>query len=334
MNPAPSIQARRVVFTGKQQASLETFSLPEPGPGEVRVRIELSLMSTGTENIVFNRLFDPGTHWDDWVKYPFYPGYTAVGTVESAGPNATGPKPGTRVAVRCGHQSHTNFLEERCYPIPAQLPLEEAVWYALAKIAFHGALAADLRLGDRVLIIGAGPIGQMAVRWAHAGGAQPIIVVDPVEGRLELARGGGATHTLSLPIAGARDAVLAAGGGKLPRVVIDSTGNAQVFAAALGFAEDFGTVVILGDTGSPAHQFLTPDVIRRGLKITGVHDSHNNARWNEKTMTELFFALASDGRFSAKGLNSHRFKPEDCAEAYATANRERAKTMGIVFEWA
>jgi 2-desacetyl-2-hydroxyethyl bacteriochlorophyllide A dehydrogenase len=328
-----STQARRVVFTGKQQASLETFSLPKPGRGEVRVRINLSLMSTGTENIVFNRLFDPGTHWDEWVKYPFYPGYTAVGTVESTGADVTGLKPGTRVACRCGHQSHTNYPQERCYPVPEQLPLEEAVWYALAKIALHAALASDLRLGDRVLVIGAGPIGQMAVRWARAAGAQAITVVDPVEGRLELARGGGATSTLSRPIAEAREAVLAANGGKLPRVVIDSTGHAQVFAAALGFAEDFGTIVILGDTGSPAHQFLTPDVIRRGLKIVGVHDGHNNERWNEKTMTGLFFALLSDGRFSAQGLVSHRFKPEDCAEAYATANRERAKTMGIVFQW-
>jgi 2-desacetyl-2-hydroxyethyl bacteriochlorophyllide A dehydrogenase len=331
--PPVAVPARRVVFTAKQQASLESFSLPEPAAGEVRVRIELSLMSTGTENICFNRLFDPGTHWDHWVKYPFYPGYTAVGTVEAVGPNVTALKPGMRVACRCGHQSHTNFSQDRCYPIPAQLPLDEAVWYALAKIAFHGVLAADLRLGDRVLVIGAGPIGQMATRWAHAGGAQPIVVVDPVEGRLELARAGGATATCSLPIAEAREAILAAGGGKLPRVVIDSTGHAQVFAAALTLAEDFGTVVILGDTGSPASQFLTPDVLRRGLKITGVHDSHNNERWNEKTMTELFFSLAVDGRFSAKGLNSHRFKPEDCAEAYATANRERAKTMGIVFQW-
>jgi 2-desacetyl-2-hydroxyethyl bacteriochlorophyllide A dehydrogenase len=334
MHPAASVQARRVVFTGKQQASLETFSLPAPGPDEVRVRVELSLMSTGTENIVFNRLFDPGTHWDQWVKYPFYPGYSAVGTVEEVGANVTGLKPGTRVAVRCGHQSHTNFPPERCHPIPASLPWEEAAWFALAKITFHGVLAADLRLGDRVLVIGAGPIGQMAVRWARAAGAQPIVVVDPVEGRLELARGGGATKTLSLPIAGAHDAILAAGGGKLPRVVIDSTGNAQVFAAALGCAEDYGTVVILGDTGSPANQFLSSDVIRRGLKIVGAHDGHNSERWNNQTITDLFFALASDGRFSAQGLTSHRFKPEDCAEAYATANRERAKTMGIVFQWA
>jgi threonine dehydrogenase-like Zn-dependent dehydrogenase len=211
--------------------------------------------------------------------------------------------------------------------------LDEAVWYALAKIAFHSALAGEIRLGDRVVIIGAGPIGQMATRWARAGGAQTVTVIDPVQGRLDLAKAGGATATSSKSAAEAKEAVLAANGGKLPRVVIDSTGHAQVFAAALGLAENFGTVIILGDTGSPATQFLTPDVITRGIKVVGVHDGHNGPVWNERTISELFFTLAADGRFSAKGLNSHRFKPEACAEAYATANRERAKTMGIVFQW-
>jgi hypothetical protein len=43
----------------------------------------LSLMSTRTENIAFNRLLEAGSHWDRWVKCPFYPGYSAVGVVDS-----------------------------------------------------------------------------------------------------------------------------------------------------------------------------------------------------------------------------------------------------------
>ena len=43
--------------------------------------------------------------------------------------------------------------------------------------------------------------------------------------------------------------------------------------------------------------------------------------------------MVLDGRISLKGLNTHYFKPEECGEAYATANRDRAKTMGILFDW-
>lgn len=329
-----SLYAQRIIFTGKQQVLLESFDPGLPGAGQVLVRTHTSLMSTGTENIVFNQLYDPGTHWDKWVKYPFTPGYTSVGTISAVGDGVSTLKVGDRVAFRVGHRSHAVVSVDECYPIPADLPFEKAVWFSLAKIAFHGAKVARYQLGDTVLIIGAGPIGQMSLRWAGAAGAASILVVDAVANRMALAKAGGATATIAVPIEKARDAVLEAGGGRPPRVVIDSTGNAAVFSAALGLAADRGTVVILGDTGQPAKQTLTPDVIGRGLTIVGAHDGHNSEEWNNTTITRLFFGLATTGRFSLEGLNTHVFKPEKCVEAYTVANRDRASTMGILFDWA
>lgn len=326
--------ARRLVFPAKQKVLLETF---DPGPiksGEVLVRSSLSLMSTGTENIVFNRLFDPGTGWDNWVKYPFYPGYTTVGTVEKIAEGVTTLKVGDRVACRTPHGSHAVVAETDCYPIPSELTFEQAAWFSLAKICLHGAMAAKYFLGDSVLIIGAGPIGQMSVRWARAAGAASIIVVDVAADRMAIAKAGGATATIVAPVDKCHEAVLAANGGKLPRVVIDGTGNAFVFAAALGLAAKYGTIVILGDTGSPAKQALTSDVMRNCLHIVGVHDTDNTAEWNNATMSHLFFQLAASGRFPLEGLTSHIFAPDQCAEAYETANRDRAKTMGILFDWS
>ncbi|MDD5348647.1 MAG: zinc-binding dehydrogenase [Chthoniobacteraceae bacterium] len=329
-----TLPAQRIVFTAKQQVSLESFEAGAPAQGELLIRTELSLMSTGTENIVFNRLFDPGTHFDKWVRYPFYPGYASVGTVLAVGADVSGFAAGDRVAFRVGHRSHAIAVAANCTKIPADLPFESAVWFPLAKIAFHGAKAARYRLGDSVLIIGAGPIGQMSTRWAAAAGAGAIVVVDAMESRLAFAKAGGATAVISAGIERAREQILEASGGRLPRVVIDSTGNAAVFAAALGLAADFGTVVVLGDTGTPARQSLTPDVITRGLTIVGAHDAHNTAEWNERTITELFFSLVTRGRFSVEGLNSHTFRPEACEDAYAVANRDRAHTMGILFDWS
>lgn len=323
---------QRFVFTGKQQVSLESFELPELAAGQVRVRTELSLMSTGTENIVFNRLFDAGTNWDNWVKYPFYPGYTAVGVIEAVGSDVT-LKVGDRVASRTSHASHAVVAAKDCFALPADLPFEKAVWFALAKIAFRGACATQYQFGDEVLIIGAGPIGQMSTRWARAAGATSILVADAVADRLTMARAGGATAVIAQPIQEAKAAILEANEGRLPRVVIDSTGNAAVFSAALGLAADRGTVVILGDTGTPTQQSLTGDVINRGLTIRGAHDIHETPQWNDATITRLFTQLASDGRFSLDGLNTHFFTPAQHAEAYEIANRDRAKTMGILFDW-
>jgi threonine dehydrogenase-like Zn-dependent dehydrogenase len=116
--------------------------------------------------------------------------------------------------------------------------------------------------------------------------------------------------------------------------VVDSTGNAMVFAASLGLAANRGTVVIMGDTGVPTRQALTSDVITRGLTIVGAHDGHNTGEWNDATISRLFFSLVASGRFPMSGLTSHVFAPDQAAEAYATANRDRALTMGIVFDWS
>ncbi|MDR1145686.1 MAG: hypothetical protein LBK71_06070, partial [Verrucomicrobiales bacterium] len=130
-----------------------------------------------------------------------------------------------------------------------------------------------------------------------------------------------------------RDAVLRAGHGQPPRVVVDSTGNYKVFAETLTLTADFGKIVLLGDTGQPSRQVLTQDVMRRGLVITGAHDVHDNAQWHNASISAFFFEMVAGGRIKLDGMVSHRFTPEQCAEAYATANRDRASTMGIVFNW-
>jgi 2-desacetyl-2-hydroxyethyl bacteriochlorophyllide A dehydrogenase len=333
MSQFTNADAQRLVFQAKQQVTLESFDPGIPGENQVLIRTHLSLMSTGTENIVFNRLFDPGSHWDNWVKYPFYPGYSSVGIIEEVGEGVGHLQKGQRVAFRVGHRSHALESAANCVPVPDGIPFEQAVWFALAKITFHGAFVARYALGDSVLIVGAGPIGQMSIRWARAAGCASVIAVDTAAHRLPLAEAGGATALVTFPISEARDAVLAAGNGKLPRVVIDSTGNATVFAAALGLAADRGTVVIMGDTGSPTKQALTSDVISRGLTVVGAHDGHSTPEWNGATISQLFFNLVASGRFPMSGLTSHTFTPEQATEAYVTANRDRASTMGLIFDW-
>ncbi len=332
-SPNPRPQPGRLVFTAKQQVSFEAIEPGQPAAGQVRARTICSLMSTGTENIVFNRLFEAGSHWDRWVKYPFHPGYSTIATVEALGAEVTGLKVGDTVAIRKPHGSHHVLNADECVVVPPSLDPRLASWFALGKITFMGARAAEYQIGDEVVIIGAGPIGQMSVRWAAALGCQRIIVVDQVESRLALARAGGATTTIAKPIGEARDAIIAANRGQQPRVVIDGTGNEHVFAHALTLVARKGTVVILGDTGSPSQQRLSSDVITRGVRIVGAHDGLDDAQWNGTTITEYFLGLAASGRFPLAGMNSHTFKGADGAKAYELANTRRGETMGIIFDW-
>ncbi len=326
--------ALRVRFTGKQQVDVESFELPSLSPADVRVASVCSLMSTGTENIVFNRLFEPGSHWDRWVKYPFHPGYATIGRVEDVGSQVATVKPGDLVAARQPHASAFVTDADRVFPVPAALDPTHAAWFALAKISGTGVMRAAFEIGERVLIIGAGPIGQMAIRWAVAMGAESVIAVDGVADRLALATRGGATAVIDRPIADATDAILDANDGQRPRVVIDSTGNPDVFAAALRIAADHGRVVLLGDTGTPTHQRLTGDVITRNVTVLGAHDNHPWPHHTHADVYRLFFRLAASGRFNLDGLNTHTIPGPNAPDAYSLANTRRGQTMGIVFDWA
>ncbi|HEY3330436.1 MAG TPA: zinc-binding alcohol dehydrogenase [Capsulimonadaceae bacterium] len=330
--------SRRIMFTGKQELVYEEFETPVPAEGEVLVRHVVTLMSTGTENIVFNRQFDAGTHWDNWVKYPFPPGYSAIGEIIALGNGVSDWQVGDRVAFRGRHCSHSAVPVCKLARVPDGIEPRDAAWFALAKIAFMGVRGSNYFMGDSVLIIGAGPIGQMSVRWAAAAGLEHVVVCDPVASRLDLAISGGATAVIAKPVNECRDELLGATGGILPRVVSDATGNAAVFDAALALVADEGRVVILGDTGSPASQHLSSEVMIRGLTIVGAHDGHSrfasNAAWNDISVTRLFYSLIARNRISLDGLVSHVFDPSDAARAYDIANTRRGETMGILFDWA
>ncbi|HRU00933.1 MAG TPA: zinc-binding alcohol dehydrogenase, partial [Victivallales bacterium] len=320
-------------FNTKIKIGKVSFEISDLKDGEVKVRTHFSLMSTGTENIVFNRNFDPGTHWDKWVKYPFYPGYTCCGVVEELGKNVSSIKKGDRVAITRGHASAHIVSEADCIKIPDSISDSDAPWFKLAKISAMAARVANLSLGSSVLIVGAGPIGQMAIRWCSVAGSFPIIVVDSVKMRIEMAKKGGASHCISKSLSESFEEIKKICGGDGPQTVIDSTGHYQVFQDVLKIAGKFGRVVILGDTGSPANQHLSSEVMTKGLHIVAAHDCHETPNWNFKIISNLFFEFVKSGKFSLEGLNTHIFEPEQYREAYKIANEKRGETMGILFKW-
>ncbi|HKR95027.1 MAG TPA: alcohol dehydrogenase catalytic domain-containing protein, partial [Candidatus Angelobacter sp.] len=135
-------------------------------PDGLLLRSRASLISTGTELTAFAHRFERGTHWESWVKYPFLPGYATVAQIEKVGKNIRNAKVGDRVVIRAPHASHHVVKKTQITFVPSTISDEEGVWFAMAKIAFAGLLAANLQTGARVAVIGAGPLGQMVVRWA------------------------------------------------------------------------------------------------------------------------------------------------------------------------
>jgi 2-desacetyl-2-hydroxyethyl bacteriochlorophyllide A dehydrogenase len=328
-----------VVFSAPDTVAVRAEAVGALGADDVLLKTHCSLISTGTESIVLRKNFAPGTHWDNWIKYPFYPGYSSVGTVLQVGANVRDYHVGQRVASRAGHRQFAIASQEFVYPVPAALSDESAAWVAFGTIAQHGVRRPKIVLGESVVVIGLGILGQIAVQLARVCGAGEVIAIDTSPVRLEMARSHGATHILQMGAEEAAGRVLEITGGHGAEVVFDVTGHAPVFAHALKLLRRFGRLVILGDTGNPGAQCLTPDVIRKDLQILGAHDtnppreSDDFHRWSRRAMIALFFKLIERGQVRVDDLITHTYSPMDAPQAYEMLQTERAAAMGVLLDF-
>ncbi len=325
---------KRIIFPNKGEVSFETFDRRAPNADEVLVRSHYSLMSIGTETTILHAKYAPDTHFAKRFCFPqIKTGVQTIGRVEAVGSDVRDFSVGDAVFMRMGHASHITIAAAICSPVPKTVDLKSACWCGLAKTAFRAAYAAPFSLGGRVLIIGAGPVGQMALRWAVAAGVGDLAVIDVAPLRLTLARRGGANACFEGKIDALRETLLAHTAGEGFDVVVDTTGSPAVLPEALGAAAMFGRIILLGDTGYPERQHLTSDMMTKGLSIIATHDHQDRGGWTQRKIDALFFKLVEAGRFSLEDLITHEFNPADAAAAYALASDRRDDALGIVFDW-
>lgn len=334
------MQSLNVIFTGKNQVEVREEAVRELGPDDFLLQATHSLISTGTEGICLSRNFEPGSHWDNWVKYPFYPGYSMVGRVIAVGKNVQHVREGERIALRKPHQQYTVVsANDSVYRIPEGVSDEDAAWFHLATIVQIGVRRAEHHLGDDVAVVGLGLLGQLITQYTRLLGARQIIAIDVAEQRLVIAQAHGATTVLQMGAEQAREEVLRLTEGEGVNVVYDVTGAAPVFAQALTLLRNFGRLVLLGDTGTPTAQHLTKDVITKGLTIVGAHDMHaefpssDSARWNNLRQAELFFRYLQRGDMHVNNLITHRYSPQEAPKAYTMLQERRASAMGVIIDW-
>jgi NADPH2:quinone reductase len=158
---------------GPEKLRVTAGDAPEPGKGEVRVRVEASGVSFAEVQMLRRR-------YPMQPRFPFVPGYDLVGVVSSAGPGVTGVRVGDRVAAmtRTGAwRTHVVVPASRVVPVPAALDPGLA-----AAVAMNGVTAwqmvhdvARVRPGQTVLVHGAaGGVGTLLVQLAVLAGARVL----------------------------------------------------------------------------------------------------------------------------------------------------------------
>lgn len=175
---------------GRGVISLEEEPIPQPGDGEILVDVHASLISPGTElgGVKARREHpDPSAS-----KRPF--GYSNAGVVLDAGtgcaPIATGDRVACMGAGYAQHATHACIPRNLCVPMPEGLSYERASFSHLAATALHAIRRAELQLGEYVVILGLGLVGQLCAQLARLSGAH-VMGVDRFPLRLDIARAAG-----------------------------------------------------------------------------------------------------------------------------------------------
>lgn len=333
---------RSIVFPSRglvEVRELPESAVPDPGPHEVRCRARTSLISTGTETFCLEGTFDDGTFWQEWVQYPFLPGYSMTAQVEAVGDAVTGVAVGDRVATSTPHEEVFLAAAADAVAVPADVSDDQACWASLACTTQLGVRRAQVELGETAVVVGLGVLGQLVVQYLRLSGARTIVAVDPVPARLDLARAGGATHTLALDAAAAVEAVRELTRGDMADVAFDITGHTAVLAPTTRLVRPLGRVVLLGDSPTPSRQQLGPRIVADSVSLIGVHASSApqaptlRDRWTLPAMTSLYFDLVRTARMDVDRLGTHRFSPQQAPAVYDALRADRTPYLGVYLDW-
>jgi S-(hydroxymethyl)glutathione dehydrogenase/alcohol dehydrogenase len=166
---------------------------------------------------------------------------------------------------------HAIISENRLTPISAQADLKTAALYGCAVTTGLGTIEnkVQLRLGDRVVVFGAGGIGLNLIQGAALAGAAEIIAVDRFDNRLALAELMGATASVNAQTREPFEAIAQILGGERADVFIDNTGRPEIIAKGYASVHSGGQVVLVGVPDKGAETCLYSLDLHFGKSITG-----------------------------------------------------------------
>ena len=151
--------------------------------------------------------------------------------------------------------------------LPDSLPYSEAAMLEAVAVAIHGVSLAQLKRGDRALVIGAGTIGLLTMQALRAAGCERVMIADVDATRLKLAESLGASIVLSAQ-SDLVAQVLQLTQGTGVDVVIECVGRTETIAASIDSVCKGGTVVLVGNI-SPEITLPLQKVVTRQIRLQG-----------------------------------------------------------------
>ncbi len=318
---------------GPRDMRIEDLSRPRaPRAGEVLLHVTATGIC-GSDLHTYNE----GRIGDTVLKTPFILGHEFAGVVETDG-RGVNLKPGQRVAVdpaipcgrcdRCREGNpnlcarvkfcglwpcHGSLREQmlmparNCFPLPDSVDDGEAVMLEPLGVALHATDLAKIHNGDRVAILGCGPIGLCLLQTVRLAGAARVFVSDPLPWRQKLAEQLGGT-----PLRGRVEA----------DIVMEAAWAGDAAQRAIALARAGGRVVLVGIPDNDRLELTHSTARRKGLTLVFVR--------RMKHTYPRAIQLVADGRVNVRRLISHRFPLSAAAEAFALNAAYRDNVLKVL----
>lgn len=332
--------AQRLMFSASPpRVELENFDLPTLGVNQVLVRNTHTHVSAGSESNFLR--FGPASYGlpDGLPRANI--GYMAVGRIVAVGSSVQGYAVGDRVTTGTPHASHSLVEITPTAPIdrvPDQVTDETAGFVALGDVALHAVRRSALQIDQSVAIFGLGIVGQLVLQLARNSGAYPLIAIDLIDERLELAKQSGATHTLNPAREDVAQCVKTITHGTGAEVVFHCAQAANILQTAMECAADRGSVVLTGSPPGTATIRLKEELLRKELRLTGTYESgltesHVYWRWTRQRNRKTCLRLMAYNQLQLGHLLTHVAPIDQAPKLYEMVLGGSVGWLGIVFRW-
>lgn len=371
----------KAVVQDMKSGALAVNDVPSPALDRagVLVRTRRSLISIGTERAVIalakkgpvgkakdrpdlaRKVLQKAQQEGYWGTYqvvknlissPIPLGYSCAGEVIDVGAEASEFRVGDRVAcagLNYANHAEVNFVPRNLVvPLPETLGYEPACFVTVGAIAMHGIRLAEIELGETVVVIGLGLVGQIAAQLARCAGAT-VIATDIDPGRVDLARTMGTHHgVVSGPDLDRTVDALTGGQGADAVIVCAATKSDKPVRHAVELSRLKGRVVAVGDVGTnvPRRTLFEKEVsllvsrsygpgrYDRSYELHGLDYPLPYVRWTERRNMSSFAELLGRGDVNVEPLITHRYAIDDAEQAYEFVTGERNESaIAIVLDY-
>lgn len=322
--PTLPARMRGLVFPEKGKSAFQEEPVPGCNPGHVLCRTLFTGLTNGTERNVMMG----GNYGGTW---PARCGYQNVGRVLAVGPGVADIQAGDLVFSGDFCQHAEFFMapvgaEKLWVKLPDTVAPQHAALFGVASVALHDVRRADVKLGERVLVVGAGPVGQLTAQAARLTGAV-VTVCDLDARRLEMARALGAHATIPLTTEAASwGAVRTAG----PFDVVLEDSGAPILDRVIGANWGQGVLKSRSRVAMIAGRDRVDYSFNAGqsYELSVLHAGH----FVRDDLLQVC-RLTAEGALKMEPLIAETVKASDAIGIYARLRDDPASLLGVVFDW-